>query len=128
MVSRKKWKNAELIEAWEAAGGTPTTPAKCWRCGLPITSPSGKRALYGPHWHMGHAGKAHWLGGSEYAPEHVSCNMKDAVVQTKAAAKSRRIRAEAYGIKKVKRIVPGSRASGWKKPLHGPARRRGEGD
>jgi hypothetical protein len=79
---------------------------------------------------MGHVGKAHWAGGSEYAPECVSCNAEDGRLQTKLAAKSVRIRAEKYGIKRVKRIVPGSRASGWKKPLYGPARRRerDEGD
>ncbi len=41
-------------------------------------------------------------------------------------AKSDRIRKKHLGISKPKRPMPGSRASGWIKPVHGPARRREE--
>lgn len=42
-----------------------------------------------------------------------------------AIAKSKRIRAKLDGTKKRKsRPIPGSKDSGWKKPLRGPARRR----
>jgi hypothetical protein len=117
-VTRKHWTKRELVNAWEQAGGTPTRPADCWRCGAPIVSPQGKTAQYGIDWHMGHVGVAHWAGGSEFAPEHVTCNMQDAAIQTKLAAKSVRIRANDIGITSKRKVpsrpkVPRKKTAWW---------------
>ncbi len=52
--------------------------------------------------------------------------MKTHKVDAPAAAKSRSVRAKHIGAHKPKRPMPGSKASGWYKPLFGPARRREE--
>jgi hypothetical protein len=92
-VTRKNWRKKELVDAWDGAKGI------CHRCHKEITSPTGKTAQYGIDWHMGHVAKAHWAGGEVCAPEHVHCNMEDARQQTKLAAKSVRIRANAIGVR-----------------------------
>lgn len=62
--------------------------------------PIGKDAVYGTDWEAGHVDKPHWMGGMVLAPEHIPCNREDARDQTKAAAKSVRIRARNIGVKK----------------------------
>lgn len=111
-MTRKSYTTRQRVMLFEAHGG------KCWRCGLPITIKD--------EWELGHCGRAYWLDGHEVAPEHKRCNREDAKEQTKAAAKSVRIRAKAYGIKRTKHIVPGSKASPWKKKLDGTVVRRDE--
>lgn len=53
---------------------------------------------------MGHADKAHWLGGSEFAPEHTACNREDGKLQAKLSAKAVRVRATSIGIPQRKRL------------------------
>jgi hypothetical protein len=82
----------QIVEYWEAGGG------RCWRCGERI---EGKPTpLYGVDWHLGHVGRAKWAGGKKVAPEHTSCNREDGKQQSKLAAKSIRIRADAIGVRK----------------------------
>lgn len=87
-MPRKRLTKRKLLELWEAHGG------KCWRCGKPI------RGKYGVAWELGHADKAHWLGGEELAPEHVSCNREDGKLQAKLSAKTVRMRAARIGVPK----------------------------
>lgn len=105
-MTRQRYTKRQIVEFWEAAGG------RCWRCGKKI---EGKPTpIYGLDWVLGHAGRAHWAGGKEVKPEHTDCNAEDGKQQTKAAAKSVRIRAKAIGVKTSRsRPVPGSKASKW---------------
>jgi hypothetical protein len=89
-LKRKRPSKRDLVLMWEASRGI------CWRCELPI----GKDAVYGTDWEAGHVDKPHWMGGMVLAPEHVICNREDARDQTRAAAKSVRIRARNIGVKK----------------------------
>jgi len=107
-MTRRRYTKRQIVGFWEAAHGN------CWRCGRKI---EGKPTpVYGVDWELGHVGAAHWAGGDEVAPEHMSCNRDDAKKQSAAAAKSVRIRARDIGIKRAPRhVVPGSKASKWKK-------------
>lgn len=103
-MKRKRLTKRQIVEHWEASGG------RCWRCETKIVN-----EVYGEGWQLGHCNKPHWMGGVEVAPEHTACNMADARVQTKVAAKSVRMRARAIGIKRGNNIVPGSKASKYAK-------------
>jgi len=111
-MTRKRYSRRQVLEHWEAAHG------RCWRCGERITGTP--TPLYGRDWCLGHVGAAHWMGGVNVAPEHIDCNKTDGVAQTKAAAKSVRIRARAAGIKKRQsKPLPGTYASGIRKKANG---------
>jgi hypothetical protein len=88
-MKRKRPSKRQIVGHWEASGG------KCWRCEQKIIN-----EIYGVGWQLGHCDKPHWMGGVAVAPEHTACNQADGVMQTKAAAKSVRIRARNIGIKK----------------------------
>jgi hypothetical protein len=90
-MKRKNYTKPQILKYWEASDG------RCWRCGAKI---EGKPVpVYGTDWVLGHVGAAHWAGGTKVAPEHTACNSSDGKDQTKAAAKSVRIRAKAIGVK-----------------------------
>jgi hypothetical protein len=107
-MTRKRYSKRQIVELWTEGQG------KCWRCEQPI-----RHEIYGEGWVLGHVGKAHWCGGVIVAPEHTACNAEDGKVQSTLAAKSIRIQARAIGVKRPKRVMPGSRASKWKKKLNG---------
>lgn len=86
MAKRKRLTTRQKIALFDLHGGL------CWRCGGKIW-PSDE-------WEVGHCDKAHWIGGTEVAPEHKSCNREDGKEQTKLEAKSVRVRARQLGIKK----------------------------
>jgi hypothetical protein len=91
-VKRKRLTRRQILEHWERSQG------KCWRCEQKIIN-----EVYGDGWQLGHCDKPHWMGGVEVAPEHTLCNRNDGIEQTRAAAKSVRIRAREAGIKKKSR-------------------------
>lgn len=97
-MKRKRLTRRQILMHWEESGGL------CWRCEMKIAN-----EVYGAGWQLGHCDKPHWMGGVEVAPEHTDCNRLDGIEQTKAAAKSVRIRARAAGIKKPSRGFRGHR-------------------
>lgn len=107
-MKRKRYTERQILAYWEASDG------HCWRCELKIEKPR-----YGVNWVLGHCKNPHWLGGAELAAEHVACNVRDAKVQTKLAAKSVRIRARAAGIKKRSRPFPGGKDDKRKRKVSG---------
>ncbi len=72
------------------------------------------------------------MGGDDHGhnlqPAHFHCHMMKTGQDIGHVAKAKRMQQRAIGVKRQPRqIMPGARASGWRKPLHGPAvRREGE--
>ena len=69
------------------------------------------------------------LGGPDNdgncAPAHETCRRIKDKADVAAIAKAKRRKAKHYGaIKKTSRPIPGSKASGWRKPMNGPPERR----
>lgn len=89
---------------------------------------SGRKILPGDKWEMEHVIPLRDGG------EHRERNMRPALVQphrrktaqeNKQRAKETRVRKQHLGIKSApKRPIPGSKASGWKKPINGAGYRR----
>ncbi len=68
------------------------------------------------------------LGGtndmSNRGPAHVGCAKKKTQRDLKILAKAKRVRARHLGLKKRGgRKIPGSKGTGWRKPINGPAYR-----
>lgn len=90
----------------------------CGACGKPIEGP----------FEIDHQ-IPHALGGSHdidnFAAMHPGCHAEKTKTDVAIIAKAKRIEKAHFGlVTRRKHIVPGSKASGWKKPLHGPAHRR----
>lgn len=114
-MPRKRYTRRQILSYWEKGKG------RCWRCKEKI---EGKTTpIYGIDWVLGHVGAAHWAGGDDVLPEHVSCNKEDGILQTKAAAKSIRIRSRNIGIKEESRWPnrDGRFKFNWKRGRYEPA-------
>ncbi|AZV00239.1 HNH endonuclease [Paracoccus kondratievae] len=88
---------------------------------------SGRKIMPGDQWDLDHK-LALCNGGenreSNLAPVLRTEHRKKTAHDVKLRAKADRVRKKHLGIWKPKAVMPGSRASKWKKPLHGPAQRR----
>lgn len=88
---------------------------------------SGRKIMPGDQWDLDHK-RALCNGGenreSNLAPVLRVEHRKKTADDVKIRAKADRVRKKHLGIWKPKTVMPGSRASKWKKPLHGPVQRR----
>lgn len=103
------------LRIFDAYGG------RCWI--------SGQKIMPGDQWDLDH--KIALCNGGEHresnlAPALRAVHRVKTASDVKARAKADRVRKKHLGIWKPRSVVPGSKASGWKKPLHGPAIRRGD--
>lgn len=86
----------------------------CHLCGLRI------QAERGEAWEVEHVHALEFSGRNDLEnlrPAHVSCHKTKTAGDRRMIAKSNRIRARHLGIKKPGRKLPGSKGSGWRKPL-----------
>ncbi len=121
-------------EVPEWIGKTDDTPAPprvrlrvFERCGG-VCHISGIKIKAGDAWELDHV-KALVNGGenreSNLAPALKDKHREKTALDVAEKSRDRRIKQKHHGMRpKPKHIVPGSKASGWKKPLHGPAVRR----
>lgn len=122
---------SRAVEEWIGkSDDTPAPPrvrlrifdANGGRCYL-----SGRKIMPGDQWDLDHK-LALCNGGenreSNLAPVLRVEHRKKTAEDVKLRAKADRVRKKHLGIHKPKHVMPGSRASKWKKPLHGPAVRR----
>lgn len=56
-------------------------------------------------------------------PAHVKCHRGKSATDAGNLAKARRVEARHKGAHRAKALIPGSKGSGWRKPLNGPAYR-----
>lgn len=94
---------------------------RCWL--------TGRKIMPGDLWDMDH--KIALCNGGEHretnlAPALREEHRKKTAEDVKMRAKADRVRKKHLGIHRPKHPMPGSKASRWKKPLHGPAVRRDE--
>lgn len=103
------------LRVFERAGG---------RCYL-----TGRKISPGEAWEVEHI-QAIVNGGenreSNLAPALVAPHREKTREDIRQKAASARRRKSHIGIKRRKALIPGSKGTGWKKPLHGPAYRRDE--
>jgi 5-methylcytosine-specific restriction protein A len=112
---RKPMPEMRRLRIWERHGGV------CVLCGLKIDGTKGK-------WTIEHL-RALGLGGEDTdencGPAHEDCRRAKDKIDVPAIAKAKRMKARHLGIKKTtSRPIPGSKASGWRKPFNGPPERR----
>ena len=121
------------VDEW--IGATPDTPApprvrlrvfeRCGgRCHI-----SGRKIMPGDKWELDHV-KALVNGGenreSNLAPALSTEHKAKTAADVAQKSKDRRVRSKHIGIHRPKSIMPGSRASKWKKKLNGEVVRRDE--
>jgi hypothetical protein len=114
-VARRKSLNvAQRRAIWEAEAAKHAEGwVFCWRCTFRIDPVKHE-------WHCGHVDKAHAFGGTEMRPEHKDCNMQDCYKNViPAVAKSNRVWSRMHERKKSRHVVPGSKASRFKKCVNG---------
>lgn len=89
---------------------------------------SGRKIQPGDEWDLDHVTPLEDGGEnreSNLAPALRREHRKKTAAENTQRAKERRLRKKHIGIKSEARsVIPGSKASGWKKPLNGPAVRR----
>jgi 5-methylcytosine-specific restriction protein A len=111
---RKPMPEMRRLRIWERHGGV------CVLCGLKIDGTKGK-------WTIEHL-RALGLGGEDTdencGPAHEDCRRAKDKIDVPAIAKAKRMKARHLGIKRSSRPIPGSKASGWRKPFNGPPERR----
>lgn len=113
-MNRRSWTAKRKLAVFEAHGGC------CHICGGKIQ--------VGEPWDLEHQIPLA-LGGdddeSNVAPAHVKCHRAKTTQDAARIAKANRVRAKHMGAKPTpKRVMPGSRASKWKKKLNGQVVRR----
>jgi len=114
-MTRRSISATRRLRIFEAAGG------KCHICGQKI------QGLHEP-WEVEHIIPLA-LGGDDedhnMAPAHIACHGQKTRDEAPRIAKSRRMRQRSAGIPRtVRRPIPGSRRSPWKKRLDGTVVRR----
>lgn len=114
MTRRKPMTPARRLRIAEAHGWI------CDECGFPIDPVREK-------WDVDHE-LALGLGGadddSNWRPLHVKCHKTKTAVDVGKMSKADAQRAAHLGAKTPKRPMPGSKRSGWRKPMYGPPERR----
>lgn len=112
-MKRIRLSTRQRVECFEAADGV------CHICEVRINA--------GERWEVEHV-IALEAGGEDVPenrrPSHVRCHALKTRADHKTGAKIKRVRARHLGAKAPpKNPIPGSRGSGWRKPMHGPAYR-----
>lgn len=111
-MSRKRWTALRRARLFDAHNGL------CHICGLKIDAVRGG-------FEVEHVIPLALGGEDDEAncrPAHVACHKGKTADDKAQIAKTNRVRAKHLGAReKPRRIMPGSKASKWKKPLHGPA-------
>jgi 5-methylcytosine-specific restriction protein A len=115
MTARRPLSTTKRVKLFEAAGGI------CHICG-------GK--IYGKGWDVEHVIPLA-LGGADDAsnmrPAHKDCHGTKTKADNASWSKAKRMKARDIGIRppsKWRKPMPGSKASGWKKPFNKSAERR----
>ena len=89
----------------------------------------GGRIQVGEAWEVSHDTPLELLGADDDAnrkPAHKKCHRDHtAAVDLPNIARAKRREAKHIGAKRSSRPMPGSKASGWRKPMNGPPVRRG---
>lgn len=103
------------LRIFEREGG------RCWLTGRKINP--------GDAWDLDH--KIALCNGGTHSEDNLAPALREehrkkTAEDVKMRAKADRVRKKHLGIHRPKYPMPGSKASGWKKPLHGPAVRRDE--
>ena len=127
MTRRAEFTVKTKLDAWARAGGPDDPRCECG-CGLSISESD--RAEY-HHIEEAESGDSPERIAYLRSLENCLCVRRSChrhitrTVTVPKIVKSRRQRAgQANAKRQTSRPVPGSRASGWHKPVHGPARRR----
>jgi hypothetical protein len=113
-MKRHRLTRAARIRIFDTAEG------KCAICALPIQ--------VAEKWHIDHAIPL-WQGGLDtednMRPAHDHCHIEKTMTEATMRAKETRVRARHLGIRKrIRRPMPGSRASRWRKRMDGTVERR----
>lgn len=103
------------LRIFEREGG------RCWLTGRKINP--------GDAWDLDH--KIALCNGGTHSEDNLAPALREehrkkTAEDVRMRAKADRVRKKHLGIHRPKYPMPGSKASGWKKPLHGPAVRRDE--
>lgn len=113
-VNRRGLTPRKRLEVWQVHRG------RCHICGGKINSATEK-------WDVEHRislenGGADHIGNM--APAHVKCHREKTSEDRATAAKSRRVYAKHNGLHRPRAVMPGSRASRWKRKMDGTTVRR----
>lgn len=121
----------------EWIGATPDTPIpprvklRVFERHHGVCHISGRKIAAGERWECDHVialvnwtGEGHGNRESNLAPALYKPHKAKTAHDVAEKAKTARVRGKHLGIKKPKRHMPGSKASGWKKPFNRPAERR----